>query len=598
MTARSATIELDMKELPPLLERGRLLFSPKEFAVMAASHEALHQAMSLLRERNATIARMRRLFGMTKSEKLDAVFGSSSPAATDTVNDATDKCDAHATAIDESDAARALGDAAGDAAGNGNDRDGEAGGEKKRRPKGHGRIPASAYPNADVAFVEHETLHAGETCPDCTCGRLHSLPEPARIIRIVGQAPLAAVGHACERLRCGGCGKVFTARAPIEAYGPKYSNSAAAMIALMHYGTGMPFHRLAHLQGNLQTPVPATTQWEIVRDHAERLHPVFDALKERAANAEVLHNDDTYVRILDVMGKRRAALLDAGMLEYPERTGLFTTGVVAKTDHGPIALFFTGRHHAGENLDELLDGRAAARDAPVLMCDGLSRNEPANHDVLLSNCTAHGRRHIVDAATNFPAECRHVLEQLAIVFRNEAAAKKLGLAPERRLDLHQRESGPVMDALKSWLDSQIEHKLVEPNSGLGQAYRYLLDRWGPLTLFLRVAGAPIDNNICERVLKMAIRLRNASLFYKSLRGASVGDLYMSLIFTAEMNGENAFEYLMALIEHETDLEDDPSAWLPWTFRATLATRSASRQHAPQLGKRAARTTSAPHAHAP
>ena len=598
MTARPAAIELDMKELPPLLERGRLLFSPKEFALMAASHEALHQAVSLLRERNATIARMRRLFGMTKSEKLDAVFGSSSSVAPDAMNNATGERDAHATTVDESDAARELDAAAGDGDDCGGG--GEANGEKKRRAKvkGHGRIPASAYPNADVAIVEHETLHAGETCPDCTCGRLHSLPEPARIIRIVGQAPLTAVGHACERLRCGGCGKVFTARAPVEAHGPKYSDSAAAMIAVMHYGTGMPFHRLAHLQGNLQTPVPATTQWEIVRDHAERLHPVFDALKERAANAEVLHNDDTYVRILDVMGKRRAALLETGMLESPERTGLFTTGVVAKTDHGPIALFFSGRQHAGENLDELLDGRATARDAPVLMCDGLSRNEPANHDVLLSNCTAHGRRHIVDAANNFPTECRHVLEQLAIVFRNEAAANKLGLTPERRLELHQRESGPVMDALKSWLDEQIEHKLVEPNSGLGQAYRYLLDRWGPLTLFLRVAGAPIDNNICERVLKMAIRLRNASLFYKSLRGASVGDLYMSLIFTAEMNGENSFEYLMALIEHERDLQDDPSAWLPWTFRATLATRAASRQRAPQLGKRAARAPSAPHAHAP
>jgi transposase len=580
---RSFTIEIDMNELAPLLERARTVMSPKDVSLMAATHEALFQSVKLLVERGATIARMRRLFGLSSSEKMDTVFGRPSPATPDPEGSASDGTAGAAASTTEPS----------DGGGEPRDDDGD-----KRCAKGHGRIPASGYPNAHVVSVEHPTLHAGDTCPDCGCGRLHSLSDPARILRIFGQAPLAAVCHDCERLRCGGCGKVFTARAPIEAQGPKYSESAASMIALLHYGAGVPFHRLAHLQSNMQTPVPATTQWEVVRDHAEELRPVFDALKDRAADGEVLHNDDTYVRILDLMGKRRAELLKAGKLEAPDRTGLFTTGVVAKTDDGPIALFFTGRQHAGENLDDLLDERDTARGAPVLMCDGLSRNKPGNHDVVLSNCTAHGRRHIVDEATNFPAECRHVLEQLALVFRNEATAKKLALTAEQRLELHQRESGPVMEALKRWLDEQFEQKRVEPNSGLGQAYRYLLDRWDPLTVFLRVPGAPIDNNVCERILKMAIRLRNASLFYKSLRGANVGDLYMSLIFTAEMNGENSFEYLLALTEHETELKANPSAWLPWAFRATLTARSAPRQRAPPLGKSAAPTASVREVYAP
>jgi transposase len=581
------TIEIDMGELAPLLERARAALSPSDVSLMAASHEMLLQSVRFLRERGATIARMRRLFGMSSSEKMDAVFGSTSAASTDAA--ACHSVDGGAPA--------AAGDTveprdAGGAPGEGN-AESDGGGGDKRRAKGHGRIPASAYPNAHVIPVGHEALHAGDVCPDCSCGKLHPLPEPARIVRIVGQAPLAAVCHDCERLRCGGCGKMFTARAPLEAQGPKYSDSAAAMIALLHYGTGMPFNRLAHLQGNVQTPVPATTQWQVVRDHADALRPVFDALKDRAADAEVLHNDDTYVRILDLMGKRRAQRLEAGELDAPDRTGLFTTGVVAKAEQGPIALFFTGRQHAGENLEDLLDQRDTAMGAPILMCDGLSRNKPEHHAVVLSNCVSHGRRHVVDEANNFPTECRHVLEQLAIVFRNEASTKKLGLTPAKRLELHQRESGPVMDALKKWLDEQIEHKRVEPNSGLGQAYRYLLARWDPLTLFLRVPGAPIDNNLCERVLKMAIRLRNASLFYKSLRGANVGDIYMSLIFTAELNGENSFEYLLALIEHESELEDNPAAWLPWTFRATLAARPARSQRAPPLGRRATPTPSAP-----
>jgi transposase len=578
-TGRPVTIELDVDELAPMLERAHAIMAPKDVSLIAATHEMLLQSMALLRERDATIARMRRLYGMASSEKMGAVFGPPPPGEPDSEPAASDARGASTPGSDG-------GESANDAPGG---KDGDA---DKRRSKGHGRIPASAYPNAHVVPVAHVTLHAGDTCPDCARGRLHALPEPARMIRIVGQAPLAAVSHDCERLRCGGCGTVFTAAAPAEAQGPKYADSAAAMIALLHYGAGMPFHRLAHLQSSLQTPVPATTQWEVVRDHAEPLRPVFDALKQRAAAGQVLHNDDTYVRILEWMGKRRAELLKDGSLESPDRTGLFTTAVVAKTDTGPIALFFSGRQHAGENLDNLLDERDGALGAPVLMCDGLSRNEPAHHDVVLSNCTAHGRRHIVDEANNFPVECRHVLEQLGLVFRNEATTKELGLTAEQRLALHQRESGPVMDALKRWLDEQLDGKHVEPNSGLGQAYRYLLTRWDSLTVFLRVPGAPIENNICERVLKMAIRLRNASLFYRSGHGARVGDLYMSLIFTAELNGENSFEYLQALLEHESDLKDNPAAWMPWTFRATLAARPASRPRAPPLGKRAPRAAPA------
>jgi PAS domain-containing protein len=377
----------------------------------------------------------------------------------------------------------------------------------------------------------------------------------------------------CERLRCGACGEVFTARAPAEAQGPKYADSAASMLALLRYGAGMPLNRLARLQKNWQTPVPATTQWEVVRDRADALRPVHDELARRAGAGQVLHNDDTHAAILELMGKRRAQLLAAGELPDPERTGLFTTGVVAQTEAGPIALSFTGRKHAGENLASLLSGRDAL-GPPVQMCDGLARNLPGNHAVVLGNCLAHGRRHVVDELENFPAECRHVLEQLRIVFRNEARCRKLGLTPEQRLELHRRDSGPVMEALRLWLEAQFEQKRVEPNSGLGKAFRYLLARWGPLTLLLRVAGAPLDNNICERALKMAIRHRNNSLFYRSERGAAVGDLYMALIHTAELHGENAFDYLTTLFEHERDLAADPASWLPWTYRATLAALAA------------------------
>jgi hypothetical protein len=244
---------------------------------------------------------------------------------------------------------------------------------------------------------------------------------------------------------------------------------------------------------------------------------------------------------------------------------------VAQVPDHPIALFFTGRQHAGENLDQVLRQRSADLSPPRQMCDGLSRNEPQAFKTLLGCCLAHGRRPFVEVAPNFPDECRHVLESLRSVYRFDAQAKAQGLNPEARLHFHQTYSQPVMDGLHPWLQHQIAAKRVEPNSGLGQAIGYLLGHWEPLTLFLRQPGAPLDNNVCERALKMAILHRKNSLSYKTERGAQVGDLFMSLIHTCRLNRVNPFDYLLALVGHPKEVRAHPEQWLPWNFREALAT---------------------------
>ena len=121
-----------------------------------------------------------------------------------------------------------------------------------------------------------------------------------------------------------------------------------------------------------------------------------------------------------------------------------------------------------------------------------------------------------------------------------------------------------------WLEAQLAEAKTEPNSGLGKAISYLLNHWTKLTLFLRQADAPIDNNIVERALKKAILNRKNALFYKTLNGAGVGDLFMSLIHTSELNGANPFHYLTELLRHAEELKQKPSWWMPWNYRDTLA----------------------------
>jgi hypothetical protein len=283
----------------------------------------------------------------------------------------------------------------------------------------------------------------------------------------------------------------------------------------------------------------------------------------------VLHNDDTTVKILELMGERAKKSPPPDDPHDPERTGLFTSGVVATRAGRRIALFFSGRQHAGENLSDVLKHRAAQLDAPIHMCDGLSRNLPQELETILANCMAHGRRKFTELYDRFRGECRHVIKAFKVIYHNDKVARERDMSPDERLSYHQAHSKPTMDHLKQWLQRQFGEKLVEPNSALGEAITYLLKRWDSLTLFLRKAGAPLDNNLCERALKKAILHRKNSLFYKTRNGARVGDIYMSLIYTCELNDVNAFDYLNQLQLNASDVAKRPDRWMPWNYQGVL-----------------------------
>ena len=397
-------------------------------------------------------------------------------------------------------------------------------------------------------------------------------------MRITGQAPLTATIYQLQKLRCHLCGEVFTATAPAEAGDRKYDATAGSMIGLLKYGSGLPFNRLDGLQGHLEIPLPASTQWDIVAAVAANLAPAFAELIRQAAQGEVLHNDDTTVKILELMGQRgrSEALAGAEGEDADQRTGLFTSGVVALRDDHRVALFFSGRRHAGENLAKVLKLRAAELPPPIQMCDALSRNLPGELQTILANCLAHARRLFVDVYDRFPEPCRYLLEALAMVYRNDAIARERQLSPEARLQWHQEASQPTMQQLHDWLRRQLDEKLTEPNSALGGAIRYMLRHWEPLTLFLRQAGAPLDNNVCERALKKAILHRKNALFYKTQNGARVGDLFMSLIYTCQLNEINPFDYLTELQRHTEQLAASPQLWMPWNYREALSDESSAR----------------------
>lgn len=525
-------MDLKAEELEEILERAQSsALSQEDLDKLKTVIDTLAFLTGELEKKTTTLARLRQLFGLATSEKIRQVLGPKEPKP-EGPSQSTASQDAPAD---------------------------------KEKPKGHGRNGAEAYRGAEKITVAHPSLRSGDSCPECEKGKVYVLRTPRTLVRVWGQAPLQATVIELESLRCNLCGQVFRAPPPEGVGDKKYDETAASMIALLKYGTGLPFHRLQRLEDQLGIPLPKATQWEIVNDAERPCGLAYEELIRQGAQGQVVHNDDTTMKVLELMKENKQLAAEG----KDERTGMFTTGIVSLCASRRIALFFTGREHAGENLTQVLEKRAAELAAPIQMCDGLSRNIPQELKTVLANCLTHGRRKFVEIVDSFPEECRVMLELLGKVYKNDATTRAENMSPEKRLAFHQEHSASIMKELEAWMKDQIEERRVEPNSSLGQAITYMRKRWDKLTLFLREVGAPIDNNICERALKKAILHRKNALFYKTMRGARVGDTFMSLIYTAELNGANPFDYLTALQKHEDELRRSPQDWMPWNYQATL-----------------------------
>lgn len=424
--------------------------------------------------------------------------------------------------------------------------------------KGHGRLSSAAYTGASVVECTDPTLNVGHPCPDKLCtGHLYDTHAPAILIRLTGQPLVGATRFEQEVLRCSACQTRFTAPLPDGVSPEKYDPTADVAIALAKYQAGLPFHRLARVQESFGVPLPASVQFARCETVADAALPVFLHLQKLAAQAELLHADDTRVKILSCLKENK-------QLAQGERRGLQTTGIVARVDGRQIVLYQSGRRHAGENIDELLRHRASHLSPPKQMGDALSSNWSREFETIICKCLAPARRQFVEIEAAFPAESGRVLNDLAAVYCKDAETR--AMSDEERLLYHQQHSGPVFAQLRSWITEQIEERRVEPNSSLGQAFAYMLKHWEGLTRVLQVAGAPLDNNVVERALKIVVLHRKNALFFRTEHGAAIGDLLFSLVKTCHLNGVSAWDYLVCLVRHARAVRRHPARWLPWSYR--------------------------------
>lgn len=429
----------------------------------------------------------------------------------------------------------------------------------------HGRYGFDSYSGLPANAINHHELKAGDSCPTCIeCNQTGHLYEsrPGSIICLIGNPLITGARYKVQELRCNLCGTTYKAEVPkniIEQ--DKYHESVSSVIAINHYYLGLPFKRLETAQANQGVPLPDATQYDLMTKLEKVVSPIRDCFEKLSANSRQMSFDDTPGRILQegkALGKKT----------------IFSTAIISECGPYIIYLFNTSRYAAGRTVSQLLKQRESQTELQV-MRDASSQNNLTDLDeimlvrLVIAFCLVHGRRNFYRLLDISPTECGFVVECIAQVYKHEAFCKKQKLSPEKRLLYHKKRSQPVMDALRKWLQNQWQFHREEQNSALGNAIRYMLRHWRALTEFLRTPGCLIDNSHCEQMIKIFIRYRKASLFYRTLRGACIGDALMSVIHTAFRNNINAYDYLNALQVYAQAVSESPECWLPWNYQETL-----------------------------
>ena len=285
-------IELEMSELEAILERVKSSLSPEEYDKLHGALETLLFLTQELEKNRVSVQRLKQL-----------LFGASTEKTRKVLQKALEEAGVDSHAEQE---------------------------EPPKQPepppekaKGHGRNGAQAYGGAEKVQVAHPSLQGGDTCPSCKKGKLYETTEPGRLVRICGQAPLGATVYELQKLRCNLCGEIFTAKPPKDVGDDKYDAESAAMIALLKYGSGLPFNRLERLQGNLGIPLPASTQWDILTDCVGVFVGIHETLIRAAAQGKVVHNDDTTMKVLGLAPAPKEPT-NSDSAPVPGRTGVFT----------------------------------------------------------------------------------------------------------------------------------------------------------------------------------------------------------------------------------------------------------------------------------
>ena len=445
--------------------------------------------------------------------------------------------------------------------------EGEA--SSKERPKTNpnhgGKAGVSDYPDAAQCVHVHPDLKPGDLCPECGKGKLYLKPR-ARLF-FVGSAPITPVRHIFQDLMCNLCRSIFKAPTSEDAISDGveeenlYTYSAIAMMTVSKFFSQLPYYRFAKMTGFLGVRISSSSQIDQIEKVANTLNPVFKIMLSLSSSSWLYMTDDAMARILNWKTTKKKVR---------------STGREAIRDgtHSSVAISFdsldrmmilikTDIIHSGEWMDQILEKRSEDLPSPQIMWDRASCNTVTVCEYIDLACHQHARANFDDQKDALPHVIKPILEKYKRIFFNDSQTSLM--TPSERLFYHQKNSGPIFDSIVKISHEILRSKIFTENSKLAQPFQYIINHEKALRGFLRYEGAPLSNNLVERVINNLVLIRRASHYYRTRESAAIADTLLSVGLTAAYCDVNLYEYFRLAQAHKEDVRKSPLEWLPWNF---------------------------------
>lgn len=393
--------------------------------------------------------------------------------------------------------------------------------------------------------VRHEL--ASCTCPDYGLELTPMGEEVSEQLDII-PAQFFVRRHIRPKFSCRHCETVHTA--PMPAQPIERGLAAPALLAHVlgsKYLDHLPLYRQEQIYARDGVVLPRSTMAGWLGQLEVLFEPLVDRLATHVLAGPVVHADETPVPVLQPGNGRTAT----GYL-WAYRSGPWNPTQAVVFD------FAMSRGQATPS--RFLQGYQG-----VLQVDGYAGyNEVLRRDgVIEAGCMAHARRKYVEVweTTRSPA-AQTAIAEIARLYAIESEVKDLTV--EERQRQRQARAGPILDALRQWLEAT--YAKIAHNSALGKAIQYSLNRWKALVRYVEDGRINIDNNPVENVIRGIALGRKNYLFCGSEGGGHRAALMYSLIESAKLNGINPNAYLLDVLTRlPTAKRGDLDALMPWNF---------------------------------
>lgn len=392
-----------------------------------------------------------------------------------------------------------------------------------------------------------------DVCP-CCGGAIHEIGETVSEMLDYVPARLRVLRIRRPRYGCRACGTIHQAPAPERPITKGLASPGLlAHVLVSKYCDHLPLYRQSQIFGRHGVNLNRSTLANWVGGAVWWLEPLRARLAEQVFASHKLFADDTPIPVLDP-GRGRT------------RTGRLW--VYARDDRPwggsdpPAAVYFYSQDRRAERPATHL-----SRFSGVLQVDGYSGFEKLTaRGIVLAACWSHARRKFYDfyQATSSPI-AQEVLRRIGELYSIESGIR--GQSAEERRQVRSLQSRPLVDAMKPWLQSQLAR--VPGRSGLADAIRYVLVRWGALCHFLEDGRIELDTNTVERAIRPITLGRKNHLFAGSEGGADRWAVVASLLATAKLNGVEPYAYLQDVLHRMTNghPQNRIDELLPWNWKA-------------------------------